>query len=46
MKKFIISIDSSCDCDIKELIEKDISVIFFKYSPLGDVINFTLIIKF
>lgn len=32
MKKFIISIDSSCDCDIKELIEKDISVIFFKYS--------------
>ena len=32
MKKFIISIDSSCDCNIKELIEKDISVIFFKYS--------------
>ena len=32
MKKFIISIDSSCDCRIDELKQKGISVIYFKYS--------------
>ena len=32
MKKFIISVDSSCDYSICELKQKDISVAFFKYS--------------
>lgn len=32
MKKFIISVDSSCDLAIDELKEKNINVVFFKYS--------------
>ena len=32
MKKFIITTDSSCDCAIDELKQKNIPIVFFKYS--------------
>jgi DegV family protein with EDD domain len=32
MNKFIITIDSSCDCDIKELQKNNIPVVFFNYA--------------
>ena len=32
MAKFIITTDSSCDCAIDELKQKDIPVVFFEYA--------------
>ena len=45
MKKFIISVDSSCDCAINELKEKGISVAYFKYSDEAMTFEDTMNVK-
>ena len=42
MAKFIITTDSSCDCDINELKEKNIPVIYFDYADEKQIYTDTM----
>ena len=42
MAKFIITVDSSCDCDLMELKQKNIDVIYFSYQDEKNVYKDTM----